>query len=44
MDINMPRMSGINATLHATSDHPILRLSVKGNPEDPGHMTKWGAV
>ena len=47
MDINMPRMNGIKATAHITSEYPqtkIIGLSVNAAGENQELMTRAGAV
>jgi DNA-binding NarL/FixJ family response regulator len=47
MDINMPRMNGIEATAHIKSEYPhtiIIGLSVNANTENQARMTRAGAV
>lgn len=47
MDINMPRMNGIEATTHITTEYPqtmIIGLSVNAAGENQELMKRAGAV
>jgi len=47
MDVNMPKMNGIEATAQITSGYPdtiVIGLSVNANPENQKTMQRAGAV
>ena len=47
MDVNMPKMNGIEATAHITNEYPntiIIGLSVNANTENQEAMKRAGAV
>src|SRR5690242_8403616 len=47
MDVNMPKMDGIEATAHITSGYPgtiVIGLSVNANTENQKTMQRAGAV